>query len=196
MTLARRVLSGTGLLAASNGAVRLLSFVTMPVLTRLLAPDAYGEAALAGTVVSLASVLALAGVDTTYLRAYHSATPPSGPTAEQYCWRFGIATSAAAAVLAGLAWPALRPGPVEHEALLALLIGAGVLFSVLATLAQVRALVAERHAAMAAVIVATGGAAAAASIALAFWRGDVLALLVPLALAPALTVLLLGTPAP
>ena len=78
MTFTRRVVSGTSLLTFSNGVVRLLSIVTMPILTGLLSPQAYGVAALAGTTISLDPVLALAGIDTSYLRAYHSAQPPSG----------------------------------------------------------------------------------------------------------------------
>ena len=78
MTFSQRVISGASQLTLSNGAVRLLSMVSMPILTRLLSPQAYGNAALAGTIISLMSVFALAGIDMSYTRAYHSAQPPSG----------------------------------------------------------------------------------------------------------------------
>ena len=93
MTFTRRVVSGTTQLTLSNGVVRLLSIVTMPILTSLLSPQAYGVAALAGTVISLVSVFALAGIDISYMRAYHSAQPPSGADVEHYCWRFAISAA-------------------------------------------------------------------------------------------------------
>lgn len=63
MTCTRRLVSAMTQLTLSSGVVRLLSIVTMPILTALLSPQAYGVAALAGTVISLESVFGLAGVD-------------------------------------------------------------------------------------------------------------------------------------
>jgi O-antigen/teichoic acid export membrane protein len=77
MTFTRRLISATTQLTLSNGVVRLLSIVTMPILTALLSPQAYGVAALAGTVISLVSVFGLAGVDMSYARAYHSSQQPA-----------------------------------------------------------------------------------------------------------------------
>ena len=76
MTFASRLFSATTQLTLSNGAVRLFSIVTMPILTALLSPQAYGVATLVGTVISLVSVFGLAGVDMSYARAYHSAQQP------------------------------------------------------------------------------------------------------------------------
>ena len=104
MTFTRRLVSGTSQLSFSNGVVRLLSIVTMPILTGLLSPQAYGVAALAGTVISLASVFGLAGIDMSYSRAYHSAQPPSGVAVEHYCWRFAILGALLTAVIGAVAW--------------------------------------------------------------------------------------------
>src|SRR4051812_24267231 len=104
MSLSRRVVTGTSLLTVSNGIVRLFSIITMPLLTRLLSPTAYGVTALIGTVISLMSVFALAGIDMSYARAYYSAEPPNGSLVEHYCWRFALTTSATAAALAAFVW--------------------------------------------------------------------------------------------
>ena len=52
MTFTRRLVSGTAQLTLSNGVVKLLSIVTMPILTTLLSPQAYGVATLLGTIIS------------------------------------------------------------------------------------------------------------------------------------------------
>src|SRR5438477_9627948 len=104
MTLTHRLISGTTLFTLSNGVVRLLSIVTMPILTSLLSPHAYGVAALAGTVISLVSVLGLAGIDMSYSRAYHSAQPPSGVSVEHYCWRFATFGALLTALVGAVAW--------------------------------------------------------------------------------------------
>ncbi len=194
MTFTRRVVSGTSQLTFSNGVVRLLSIVTMPILTGLLSPQAYGVAALAGTVISLASVLALAGIDTSYLRAYHSAEPPSGAGAEHFCWRFAISSALLTGALAAAAWYFLGGDSIDHGRRLAILVAMGVVFAVVSTMAQVRALLAGRHRAMALSILATGVIASAASIGIAIWRHDALALLLPMLLGYLIPVLLLGTP--
>jgi O-antigen/teichoic acid export membrane protein len=194
MTLTRRVVSGTSQLTISNGLVRLLAIVTMPILTALLSPQAYGVAALAGTIISLASVLALAGIDTSYLRAYRSAWPPSGAAVEHYCWRFAISSALLAAALAAVTWHFFSGDSRDQDRSLDFLVGMGVLLSVMSTMAQVRAVVVGRHRAMALSIVVTGVIASAASIGIAIWRQDALALVLPLLLAYLLPILLLGTP--
>src|SRR5436305_13671501 len=104
MTFTRRLVSGTTQLTLSSAVVRLLSIVTIAILTSLLSPQAYGMAALVGTVISLVSVFALAGIDVTYIRAYHSTQPPSGASVEHYCWRFAISAALLTAVCGAAAW--------------------------------------------------------------------------------------------
>src|SRR5262245_48118729 len=102
--MTRTLISGISELMLSSGVVRLLSIVTMPILTSLLSPQAYGVSALAGTVISLVSVFALAGIDMSYARAYHSAQPPGGADVEHYCWRFAILGALLASMVGALAW--------------------------------------------------------------------------------------------
>src|SRR5262245_54714713 len=101
--MTRTLISGASQLILSAGVVRLFSIGTMPVLTHLLSPQAYGGAALAGTVISLLSVFALAGIDMSYARAYHSSQPPNGADIEHYCWRFAIFGALFASVVGALA---------------------------------------------------------------------------------------------
>jgi O-antigen/teichoic acid export membrane protein len=194
MTLTRRLISGTTLFTLSNGVVRLLSIVTMPILTGLLSPHAYGVAALAGTVISLVSVFGLAGVDMSYSRAYHSAEPPSGPAVEHYCWRFAIVGALLTAVVGAVAWWFLSRDSDALDRSFAILVAAGVILSVLHTMTYTRAFLASRHRPIASTTVVTGLIGAAASIGIAFWHPDALALLLPLLLGYLIPVLLLGTP--
>jgi O-antigen/teichoic acid export membrane protein len=195
MTLTRRLLSATTQLTLSNGVLRLLSIVTMPILTALLSPQAYGVAALVGTVISLASVLGLAGIDMSYARSYHSAQPPTGVSVEHYCWRFAILGALMTAVVTAAVWWFFNSDFFGLDRRLAILLAAGIVFSVTNTMAQTRALLADRYRAMALTIIATGIISMAASIGIAaLWRQDATALLVPLLLGYLIPVSLLGAP--
>jgi len=195
MTFSQRVISGASQLTLSNGAVRLLSMVSMPILTRLLSPQAYGNAALAGTIISLMSVFALAGIDMSYTRAYHSAQPPSGVSVEHYCWRFAILGALLSAVCGAVAWWFFNRDSIDQDRHLAILVALGVAFSAPCIMAQNRARLAGRYRAMALTTIATGIICVAASIGIAAtWRQDALALLLPMLLAYLIPVLLLGMP--
>jgi len=195
MSLTRRLVSGTFQLTLSNGVVRLLSIVTMPILTSLLSPQAYGVASLVGTVISLASVFALAGIDVTYARAYHSAQQPNGPVVEHYCWRFAMLAAPLAAVFAAVVWWFTNRGAVELDNRLALLLAMGIVFTVTQTLAQTRARLSGRYRATALTIIAVGIIGPAASIGIAvWWRQDALALILPMLLSYLIPIVLLGTP--
>jgi O-antigen/teichoic acid export membrane protein len=129
MNFTHRLVSGIVQITLSNGVVRLLSIVTMPILTTLLSPQAYGVANLVGTVISLVSVLALAGIEVTYARAYHSAQEPSGTTVEHYCWRFAILAALLAAAFAAVAWWFTNRDSVELDHRLAILLALGIVIS-------------------------------------------------------------------
>jgi O-antigen/teichoic acid export membrane protein len=195
MTFTRRLVSGTTQLTLSSSVVRLLSIVTLPILTSLLSPRAYGMAALVGTVISLVSVFALAGIDVTYIRAYHSTQPPSGADVEHYCWRFAISAALLTAVCSAGAWWFINRDSVELDHRLAILLALGIVFSVAHTMAQTRARLAGRYGAMSLAIIAAGVASTAVSIGIAaWWRQDALALLLPMLLGYLIPVLLLGAP--
>ena len=131
-SMTRTLISGTSQLMLSIGVVRLLSIVTMPILTSLLSPQAYGVAALAGTVISLVSVFALAGIDMSYARAYDSAQPPSGADVEHYCWRFAILGALLASVVGAVTWWFFNRDSIDQDRRLAILVALGIAFSVAA----------------------------------------------------------------
>ena len=195
MTFTYRLVSGTFQLTISNGVARLLSVVTMPVLTAWLSPQAYGVASLVGTLISLASVFALVGIDVSYTRAYFSTKQPSGTSVERYCWRFATLMSLLAAVFVAIAWWMTNRHSNELDQRLAILLALGVVFSVASTMAQTRARLAGSYRALSLTIIATGVATSAASIGIAlWWRQDALALLLPMVLGYLMPTVLLGAP--
>jgi O-antigen/teichoic acid export membrane protein len=195
MSLAQRLAGGVAILTASNGLVKMLSIVTMPILTSLLSPQAYGVATLVGTVISLVSVFALAGIDVTYARAYHNAQPPNGAVVEHHCWRFAISAALIVATLTATVWWFFYMSSTELDNRLAILLALGIVCSVAHTMAQVRARLAGRYRAMALVIAASGVICPLVSICIAaWWRQDALALLLPMLLGYLIPVLLLGVP--
>ncbi len=174
--------------------VRALALVTMPVLTRYLSPQAYGEAALVGTVVSLTTVFALAGIDMGYARHIFSGQLGRSDAVEVFCWRWTQAVAGALAVLVGMLWW-MWADAFNLPASLAGFITLGIFASALATLAQTKARLEGRYARMSWVHIATGCAGAAVSVGIAiFWRQDAWSLLVAMVLGYALPVLLLGMP--
>lgn len=195
MTFAHRLISGTFQLSLSNAVVRLVSIVTMPVMTALLPPHAYGVASLVGTVVSLVAVFALAGIDMSYSRAYHSSKPPSGAVVEHFCWRFAIFMALLTAAPAALAWWIFSGNSSELDQGLTAIIAIGIIFTVGSTMTQTRARLAGRYRAMATTIIAGGIVGPMLSIGIAmWWRQDALALLLPMLFSYLLPMMMLGTP--
>ena len=196
MSLSRRVVAGTTQLTLTNGVVRLLSVVTMPILTGLLSPQAYGVATLVGTIISLVSVIALAGIDMSYARAYHGTESASGSAAEHFCWRYSIGATLFAAALAVIGWQFLETEVAALGGWTGIVIALGIIFSVVHTMANTRARLHSRYGATAWSIIIAGVASVALSIGIAqWWRQDALALLIPMLLSYVIPALMLGMPA-
>lgn len=197
MSLGQRLVSGTTQLTVSNGIARLVTVFTMPILTSLLSPEAYGDAALIGSIISLVSVFSLAGLDVTYARTYHSTQQPNGAVVEGFCWQSAIfsALSVSLLVWAGsqlMGWPAAAQNP-----LVTILLALGIFLSPLNSLAQTRARLNSRYSALAVSLISVGLVGPAASIAIGvYWRQDAIALLVPMVLGYLVPLLLLGMPSP
>lgn len=195
MSLARRLLSGTAQLTVSSGIVTMLSVITIPVLTALLSPQAYGAAALVGTLISLISVIALGGIDMSYARAYHNITPPCGSEVEHFSWRFAIGTAFFAAVTASLVWWFFLARWFDLAVGLAVLLGLGIFLSVCNTMAQVRARLMGRYKAISLALVIGGILSVAVSVSTAsWWRQDEIPLLLALLSVPLFCLVMLGTP--
>jgi len=195
VSFSRRVISGASQLTLSNAIVRLFSIVSMPILTRLLSPQAYGVTALAGTVISLLSVFALSGIDVGYARAYNSAQPPSGANVEHYCWRFAILGALLASAFGAGMWWCFNKDIANQDSRLAILVAVGIALSAAQAMAQTRARLAVKYRALAVTIISSGIISTVASIGIAVtWRQDALALLIPMLVSYLVPVLWLGVP--
>ena len=177
-SLARTVIGGTSMIAAAGGVSKLFPLVSAPILTRVLGPSPYGVVALLGTVTSLAATVALAGQDMSYARFFFAGNQADGRAAERFCWRFTMGAACAVSLLAGLGWY-LWSGGAGLPASLALMVTAGIFFSVLNTMASTRKRLEGNYFRISASIVFAGLIGAALAIALAlYWRKDAWSLLV------------------
>ncbi|MBK7727071.1 MAG: oligosaccharide flippase family protein [Gammaproteobacteria bacterium] len=99
--------------------------MTMPILTHLLLPEAYGIAAIAGTFVALVTVIVLAGMDMSYARTFHARSPVERSSIEVFAWRYTLAAGIAGGVILMLFWAAISETFLLPD-YLAVLLGAGV----------------------------------------------------------------------
>lgn len=197
MTSTARLTKAVSWLGFGNAAVRALSLVTMPLLTRWLSPAAYGEAALVSTVVSLASVFALAGMDMSYSRHYFANDPADSDAIEIFCWRVVLGLTLVFAAVAALAWI----GGISHwlgmNAGFVGFVTIGIAASALSTMAQTRARLQGRYRAIAVALWISGVAAAVTTLSVAhYWRQDAWPLLLAMMVGYVLPILWLGVPAP
>ena len=191
MSLTRRILSSSGQLMAANALARALGIVSLPLLTQWLAPSAYGQAAIASTLISLVSVIGLAGMDLSYARGFLSRDQPNGEAVETLLWRLAvIAALVSGAVAAGiwLAYASQDPRAITGIAALVFLGAAG---SLLLAMAQTRSRLHNRHGRLALAVAAGGVLSIATTLFLAkqvvpderaLVIGYVVAYLVPIAL--------------
>lgn len=134
-----KLTQGSGLLLVANVLSKVLAILILPLLTGLLPPALYGEAALAGTLISLASVIALAGMDISYARAFFGDKDITGSQVEAMIWRRGMWHALLAGIVAALAWTAYSRFDSSLHPELAALIALGVFGTLFSALAQVRA---------------------------------------------------------
>lgn len=193
-SLAHKIFSASFQLTLSRGLVRTLALITMPILTHLLAPSAYGIAATAGTLISLVGVIALAGMDISYMRSFNSDSDGSFEQTEVFIWRFVIGAGACAAIILMITWPFLS-NIFSLPTYLGFILGAGVTFTMANSMAQTRARLHNQYKQLSVAIIAGGVSAAAASLSIAYWwRQDELALLLSMLTGYIITFLFLGPP--
>lgn len=194
MTLIRRVASGAAQLTSANIFVRVLSLIVLPVLTHLLPPSAYGLASIITTLISLFSVLALAGADVSYIRAYHAQKSPSGQAVESLTWRFALGASVLAAVLSVACWRQISDIFLAPP-YASLLVASGVILAVLNAMAVARARLHNRYHAIFFATIVSGLGASAIAIGIAYFgRRDELPLILSLLASYLVPVLILGLP--
>lgn len=194
-SLARRIFAGTGVITAASTAVRALAIVSAPVLTTLLGPVAYGEAALVSTLTALLGTVALLGIDMSYARYYFGGVSDDASAVERLCWRTALAASAVLSIVGVLVWVLVLAPRTGTSPALAAIVAAGGLLTVATTLSQTRARLRGRYTRLGGAILIGGLVGTGAMIALAaLWRQDSWALLVGTAVGTAAGIAVSGVP--
>ena len=193
-SLARTVFGGAGLITAAGFASRLFGLLSAPILTRALGPVPYGEVALVGTVTSIATTVALFGIDMSYSRYYFSGLPEESAAVERFCWRFTAAVSIGVSAAAAAGWWWLGPRAGQHPGY-AVMVWAGILLGAANAMAGLYRRVRGSYTRISASIVAGGGLGVLLSIVLVLaWRRDAWSLLAGTAGGVAASVAILGLP--
>lgn len=193
-SLARAVMGGAGLIAVAGGLNKLFSLVSAPILTKVLGPSPYGVVALLGTITSLATTVALLGVDLSYSRFFFSGVPEDGEKIEGFCWRFSVGMACGVSLASAFAWWAWSD-LLGFPGNLAVMIGAGIFLAVVNVMATTRRRLRGAYLRIALSIAGTGFTGAVFSIFLAlFWRSDAWALLVGTAGGVTIGVAIAGLP--
>jgi len=193
-SLTRAVLGGTGLLVLAGAVTKLFGLFSSPILTRLVGPAPYGVVALTGTISSLATTVAMMGLDLSYARYFFEGGREKAEAVERFCWRFSLGTAIAASLLAGAAWwwwedMSGSPGG------LAALVAAGTFIAVGIAMATTRRRVRGGYSRIAIATVAGGAIGVSLSVLLAwFWRPDAWAMLGGALAGSVATVAILGVP--
>jgi O-antigen/teichoic acid export membrane protein len=195
MSLAKSVFGGTAVISAAGGLARIFTVAAAPLLTALLGPTPYGVAALAGTVVSLATTLALFGIDMSYARFSFGGEAAEGARIERFSWRIALASSVLASLAVLIAWRFLLAPQAGVAVGLGGLVAAAVLLSVMAIMSQTRIRLQRNYRRIALAQVIAGGLGTLATLSMAaFWRHDAVTLLLGTLLVPLVTIGLLGLP--
>ncbi len=193
--LGRRVIGGAVLIGGAGGVARLFSLLSAPILTAVVSPDQYGVVALVSTVTSLASTLALFGIDMSYARYWAGGAGNDSAAVERFCWRFALGGSLLLALAASLVWASVLSAHVEALPSLALIVALGIFSYTLSGMSQTRARFRGAYPAIAVALVVSAAISTVVSIVLALrWRADAWALLVGGVLGMLSGVLITGVP--
>ena len=195
MSLTRHILASSAQLTLANALARALGIVSLPLLTLFLSPSAYGQAALASTLISLLSVIGLMGMDMSYSRAYLSRDPPNGEAVETLLWRLAFPAALVAGTVAAAIWLIHVGRNAQVMASVAVLVFLGAAGSLLLAMAQTHSRLHHQHGRLALAVAIGGVAATVISLALARWvTADERALVAGYVTAYILPLLIMGIP--
>ena len=198
--MSRRGFSGllrsAAMVSLAGGISKAAYFAALPVLTSYVSPQAFGIYAVFLTVLTLGTVVALAGVDMSYARAYQAEARPNGSAAEQVAWRFTLTAGSLVGLAAGLLWLTFSKNfslPANYFWLLV----PGVLLCCLHTVGLVRARLTERYMTLSVATAMGGVGLAGVSIAVAAATDhDSFALVAGVLASYILPLLVVGAPSP
>lgn len=171
MSFARKVLAGTALITFAGALSRLLSLLSVPILSHLLGPEAYGIASLLGTFVALAATLALMGIDMAYARFCLQDESTNKERIEQFCWRYACVGALTVSTTLGISWILFGGRWVSngHVELAGFLVLATIL-SVLSTMATTRRRIAGNYRLIAGALIASAVVTTGVNLSLV-WAG-------------------------
>lgn len=195
MSLAKQVIGGAAVVTVAGAGARLLAILTVPILSPLLGPAPYGVAALVGTVVALASMVALLGIDMAYARFYFQEDVLQRPAVERFCWRFAASGSLIAALVVGCGWYWIGDRWLAEYRSVSAYSVLGIILSVAAAMATTRIRLIGSYRRIAAALFVASVASSLLSIGLAtLWRRDEWVLLIGTAVGGVTALLILGLP--
>jgi O-antigen/teichoic acid export membrane protein len=193
----RRVLSGAAYLFVASILLRALALISFPILTHFLEPSSYGIAALAMPLVSIMSILGVAGQDTSLMRSYHDGGEFAPNSIVSFFFKLSLITGLISGVLGGLLWLAyLRWSGIATTDMTALLVAAAIALATVASMCQTASRMKGQYGRLSVAIILSGITGLVLSVSCALlWRTDEVALLLA-GLAPLVVVLALSTNLP
>lgn len=173
------VLSGALQLTLASVLIRLISLVSFPVLTHLLAPEAYGVASLATTFIGIFTIVGMAGQDSSYVKCFHDTDHYDRTAVERFYSVYAWIAGGAAALLSCGAWLLFKHWQHLNSSNLAgVFVAIAVLGGVVTNFLQARARLIGAYTRLTAAIFTAGLSATIISITIAWlWRQDEIALL-------------------
>ena len=105
MSFEQKAITSAGLISISDFIARCLSFISLPILTSLLAPSEYGVAALIASIISFGTTLSIFGIDLGYSRLYLANNKNEKSKAiESFSWIFVLRNTFIYGILLAILW--------------------------------------------------------------------------------------------
>ena len=160
--------------------MKAISLLSFPILTHLLSPTAYGVAALAFSIISILSIFAVMGQDTSLVKHYHDAENFDVATVSIFFERFGIISGFIFGVLGSVIWLSYHSFSLTvSNFLVSIIIGLVVWGTSIATFIQTIARLQGYYGRLALSLVLSGICGLAVSVGTAiWWQANEIALMV------------------
>lgn len=104
MNKARRHVTNAAIILFGQGLSRGLGILLLPILTMVFLPEQFGISVLATTYISLVSVIALLGLDLTYLQTIPGALKPDAEFNARIIWMLTLVLATCAAFAGSIVW--------------------------------------------------------------------------------------------
>lgn len=147
MGFEKKALTSAGLISSSDFISRCLGFISLPILTTLLAPSEYGVVALIASIVAFGSSISIFGIDLGYSRLYLANKGDLNAMAiENYSWIFILRNAFFCGVFLCILWYQFGSNFIENNSFfLAVYIFWMVFLSTLQIMLQTRARLLEEY---------------------------------------------------